>query len=76
MHFCTKAVVAKFNSTAEAFLLFPRVGHIVSELNDDLIRERFVYSYRLIDQIRDNHMEMLAVIYGKRAQEVANIYPK
>ena len=48
----------------------------MSELNDDLIRERFVYSYRLIDQIRDNHMEMLAVIYGKRAQEVANIYPK
>ena len=48
----------------------------MSELNDDLIREIFVCSYRLIDQIRDNHMEMLAVIYGKRAQEVANIYPK
>ena len=72
-HFYAKAVVAKFNSTAQAILLFPRVRHIVSELNDDLIRERFVCSYRLIYQINDNHVEILAVIHGKRILDVADI---
>jgi plasmid stabilization system protein ParE len=75
-HFYAKAVVDKFISTAEAILLFPKVGRIVPELNDDLIRERFVYSYRLIYQINDSHIEILAVIHGKRMLDIADISAK
>jgi toxin ParE1/3/4 len=72
-HFYAKAVVDKFISTAESIALFPQVGRVVPELNDDLIRERFVYSYRLIYQINDNHIEILAVIHGKRILEAAQL---
>ena len=72
-HFYAKAVVDKFISTAESMPSFPKIGRIVPELNDDLIRERFVYSYRLIYQINDSHIEILAVIHGKRMLDTANL---
>ena len=42
------------------------MGRVVSEIGNDRIRERFVYSYRLVYEIRDNTITILAIIHGKR----------
>lgn len=49
----------------------PELGRNVPELNDPKIRERFIYSYRLIYEIKDNAIHIMAVIHGKRLLESA-----
>ena len=71
--FYAKAVVDKFISTAESLSVYPEIGRIVPYVNEDSIRERFVYSYRLIYQINDNHIEILAVIHGKRILDIVDL---
>jgi plasmid stabilization system protein ParE len=44
----------------------PKMGRIVPEINIDVIRERFLSSYRLIYEIKADHIHMLAVIHGSR----------
>lgn len=74
--FYAKAVVDKLISTAESLANYPEIGRIVPELKDALIRERFVYSYRLIYQINDSNIEILAVIHGKRLLSITDLTPK
>jgi len=45
------------------------IGRIVSEICDKNVRERFVYSYRLIYRIKGYTITILAVIHGKRLLE-------
>ncbi len=47
----------------------PRLGRIVPELDQPNIRERFVYSYRLIYEIHPKELHILADIHGKRLLE-------
>lgn len=47
----------------------PLIGRIVPELADERVRERFLYSYRLIYELRERCIEMLAVIHGRRLLE-------
>ncbi|PUB83005.1 MAG: type II toxin-antitoxin system mRNA interferase toxin, RelE/StbE family [gamma proteobacterium symbiont of Ctena orbiculata] len=47
----------------------PRMGRVVPELGQQEIRERFVYSYRLIYEIHSAELHILAVIHGKRLLE-------
>lgn len=47
----------------------PLIGRIVPELGDERVRERFLYSYRLIYELRERRIEMLAVIHGRRLLE-------
>lgn len=47
----------------------PRLGRVVPELNNTEVRERFVYSYRLIYELKDSAIHILAVIHGKRLLE-------
>ena len=39
------------------------------ELHDPNVRECFVYSYRVIFELRDEAIEILAVIHGRRLLE-------
>ena len=64
--FYAAAVVQKILDTSRDLSRFPFVGRIVPELEDEFIRERFVYSYRLIYRMRDNVITVAAVIHGKR----------
>ena len=41
-------------------------GRMVPELNDSSIREIFINSYRLVYQIEDNRISILALIHGRR----------
>lgn len=47
----------------------PESGRVVPELNDPHVRERFIYSYRLIYEIKDNDIFVMGVIHGKRLLE-------
>jgi plasmid stabilization system protein ParE len=44
----------------------PKLGRVVPELQQEHIRERFLYSYRLIYELHDQEIQILAVIHGSR----------
>jgi plasmid stabilization system protein ParE len=64
--FYAAAVVEKMLATASGLSRFPQSGRIVPELNQSDIRERFVYSYRLIYRIEAERILVTAVMHGKR----------
>jgi toxin ParE1/3/4 len=47
----------------------PRAGRMVPELGDPLVRERFLYSYRVIYSIGEERIAVLAVLHGRRLLE-------
>jgi len=47
----------------------PESGRIVPELQEQTVRERFIYSYRLIYEPKDSGIHILGVIHGKRLLE-------
>lgn len=47
----------------------PLAGRVVPELGDAQVRERFLYSYRVIYEVRDERIEVLAVLHGRRLLE-------
>ena len=53
-------------SAAKSLRKFPRRGRVVPEVADNAVRELFVKSYRLIYEIRDNQIVILAFIHGAR----------
>ncbi len=61
-----RAVVEKILETAHQVREFPLLGRMVPELAQETIRERFVYSYRLIYRIRNDTITIAAVIHGQR----------
>jgi plasmid stabilization system protein ParE len=44
-------------------------GRVVPELNNPQVRERFLYSYRLLYEIGEDRIEILAVVHGRRLLE-------
>jgi plasmid stabilization system protein ParE len=72
--FYAAAVVEKMLMAAANLNHFPEAGRIVPELNQPDIRERFVYSYRLIYRVELERILVTAVIHGKRLldDEAAN----
>ncbi len=64
--FYAAAVVQAMLDAARTLEKFPFRGRVVPEIAQDDIRERFVYSYRLIYQIREDKVTVAAVIHGKR----------
>ena len=47
----------------------PSWGRIVPELADPNVRERFLYSYRLVYEFSEEEIHVLTVIHGKRLLE-------
>jgi addiction module RelE/StbE family toxin len=64
-----RAVVTDILSESRNLGKFPLIGRIVPEIADDHIRERFVYSYRLVYKIEPSFILIVAVIHGKRLLE-------
>ena len=64
-----RAVVAKIVETAEAIPDHPELGRIVPEIDDRSIRERFVYSYRIIYRIEEQRILVATVVHGSRLLE-------
>lgn len=59
-------VVEKITMLARSLPTHPRMGRKVPEFDRDDLRERFVYSYRVIYQIRDEAIIVVNVIHGRR----------
>ena len=64
-----RAVVTEILSVSRKIREFPMAGRIVPEIGNDLIRERFIYSYRLVYKIESQRIMVVAVIHGKRLLE-------
>lgn len=64
-----RRVTQEFFAVAETLAGQPKLGRVVPELNDENVRERFLYSYRLIYEIRTSNLYILAVIHGRRLLE-------
>lgn len=47
----------------------PKIGRIVPELDDPNLRERFLYSYRMLYAITSERIEIIAMIHGRRLLE-------
>ncbi|ESS66950.1 hypothetical protein MGMO_174c00160 [Methyloglobulus morosus KoM1] len=67
--FYARAVVIKVLELVRSIPDFPWIGRIVPEIEDGNIRERFVYSYRVVYQVDQNRILVVAVIHGKRLLE-------
>ena len=67
--FYAKTVVNKIVGLSRKLNTSPKRGRIVPELDDEEIRELFVYSYRLIYRIYENTILIVAVVHGKRLLE-------
>ena len=71
--FYAKTVVSKIVETTNTLDQYPYLGRTVPELGKEDIRERFLYSYRLIYHIEEQRILIVAIIHGKRMIEsVAN----
>ena len=64
-----RAVVTEILSISRNVGEFPLMGRVVPEVGDGTIRERFVYSYRLVYRIESERILVVAVIHGKRLLE-------
>lgn len=62
-------VVEMLFELGEGIAQHPQAGRIVPELGNAQVRERFVYSYRVLYEIGDTQIDILAVIHGKRLLE-------
>jgi len=62
-------VVEAFFELGDAIAAHPLAGRIVPELGNPQVRERFVYSYRVLYEIGEERVDVLAVVHGKRLLE-------
>ncbi|MBY0483337.1 type II toxin-antitoxin system RelE/ParE family toxin [Nitrosomonas sp.] len=51
----------------------PKMGRVVPELNEEDVRELFLYSYRIIYEIKDEVIFVLAVVHQRRNLKDENI---
>ncbi|MBN4073869.1 type II toxin-antitoxin system RelE/ParE family toxin [Beggiatoa alba] len=65
MHYA-QAVSGKILKMAKRIPEHPKMGRMVPELADEVIRERFIYHYRLIYEIRGKQIIIITLIHGSR----------
>ncbi|HYX72448.1 MAG TPA: type II toxin-antitoxin system RelE/ParE family toxin [Nitrososphaera sp.] len=64
------AVVKKIVDTTRGLNRFPFAGRVVPEFGEEIIREKLVYSYRIIYRIQDETITIAAVLHGKQLLEL------
>jgi len=67
--FYARAVVGKILEVVRGISDLPLRGRVVPELEDEKIRECFVYSYRIVYRVERQIILVVAVIHGKRLFE-------
>ncbi|NOX88758.1 MAG: type II toxin-antitoxin system RelE/ParE family toxin [Calditrichaeota bacterium] len=67
--FYARAVVTKILDVSRSIKSFPLIGRVVPEFGNENIRERFIYSYRLVYQIKKQRILIVAVIHERRLFE-------
>lgn len=67
--FYARSVVSKILAVSRKISEQPMMGRIVPEIGDKEIRERFIYSYRLVYRVQNSTIIIVAIIHGKRLLE-------
>lgn len=67
--FYARSVASKILAVSRKTSEQPMIGRIVPEIGEQEIRERFVYSYRLVYRIQNSTITIVAIIHGKRLLE-------
>lgn len=67
--FYARSVVYKILAVSRKIPEQPMIGRIVPEIGAKEIRERFVYSYRLVYRVQNRNILIVAIIHGKRLLE-------
>lgn len=57
----------------DRLIQFPKSGRIVPEINDPLVREVILGSYRIIYRLRQDLVEILTVFHGSRLLDPSKI---
>lgn len=60
------AVVEKILEATRNLNTFSLSGRVVPEFGDEMLREKLVYSYRIIYQVQDRTVTITTVIHGKQ----------
>lgn len=68
-----KKVVHDIREIVDELNGLPKMGRIVPELNEEDVRELFLYSYRIIYAIKDEVIFVLAVVHQRRNLKDENI---
>ncbi len=61
------AVVRSIVNRTRTLSQFPRAGRVVPEFNDENIRELLAFSYRIIYQVLEHEVVIIAVVHGRRS---------
>lgn len=59
-------VAKKLVEKTETLNEIPNIGKVVPEIKDENVRELHLYSYRIIYEIKEQNIEVLAVIHKRR----------
>jgi len=65
-HAYASSVVTKILGKTRLLKSFPFSGRVVPEEMEENVREHFVFSYRIIYEVRADTVFVLAVVHGKR----------
>ena len=60
------ALLEEALQTAESLATLSEGGRVVPELNDPIVRELFIKRYRLLYEIHEQEVHVLAVLHGAR----------
>lgn len=71
--FYAKKVVQDIREKTDILEQLPKAGKKVPELNEDHVRELSLYSYRIIYQIRERGISVLAVVHKRRDLKAEDI---
>jgi len=64
--FYAGSLVARFMAVCRVLTEFPYSGRVVPEIGEPELRERLVFSYRLVYRVDDNKILVVVVLHGKR----------
>ncbi len=71
--FYAKKVVQDIREKSDILEQLPKAGKKVPELNEDHVRELSLYSYRIIYEIKDQEIFILAVVHKRRDLKTGDI---
>lgn len=72
-HYYAKKVVHDIRELVDELNELPKMGRIVPELNEEAVRELLLYSYRMIYEIKDEDIFVLAVVHQRKNLKDKNI---
>ncbi len=61
-----KKVTQDIREKTDKLATLPKIGKVVSELNDESVREIWLYSYRIIYEIFEQDVFILTIVHKRR----------